>query len=214
MLKFGYMVATRNPTGTRRTDHTGPCAGPAPSRHGVANPLGADRIPRERLTPARIARFACPADQMQGFLWDTEAPRLAVRATRAGAKTFVFEKKLRRETVRIAIGDVAAWLLNSVWEGQGDDRREKQRGAREQANALEALVDQGIDPRAQAAEQAAAATAKREAARRSEAPRARRVGRVRCGPHGEMGRAIAARPSTRGKGGRRACSSRAPAGAR
>ena len=76
---------------------------------------------RERLTPARIARFTCPPDKDQDFLWDTEAQRLAVRATRAGAKTFVFEKKLNRDNIRKRIGDVAAWLLNSVWEGKGDD---------------------------------------------------------------------------------------------
>jgi len=111
---------------------------------------------RERLTPARIARFTCAPDQLQDFLWDTEAQRLAVRVTRAGAKTFVFEKKLNRDTIRKRIGDVATWPLNSVWEGKGDVRREIQRGAREEANRLESLVDQGIDPRAEDAERAAA----------------------------------------------------------
>ena len=122
---------------------------------------------RERLTPARIARFSCPSDKDQDFLWDTEAQRLAVRATRAGAKTFIFEKKLNRDNIRKRIGDVAAWLLNSVWEGKGDDRREVQRGAREEANRLEALVDQGIDPRTEDAERAAAVhTQQAESARR------------------------------------------------
>jgi hypothetical protein len=62
---------------------------------------------RERLTPERIRRFTCPEGTKQAFLWDETAPRLAVRAT-AGAKSFVFEAKLDRRTirVRIAIGDV------------------------------------------------------------------------------------------------------------
>ncbi|NWO08732.1 MAG: hypothetical protein HLX50_24425 [Alteromonadaceae bacterium] len=48
---------------------------------------------REKLTPERIRRFACPPDRKQVFLWDTEASRLAVRAT-AGSKSFIFEAKL------------------------------------------------------------------------------------------------------------------------
>jgi integrase len=101
---------------------------------------------RARLTPDRIRRFICPPDKRQVFLWDTVAPRLAVRAT-AGAKAFVFESKLNRVTVRVTIGDVNAWPLESVWRGKGKDRREARRGAREEANRLSALVNQGIDPR-------------------------------------------------------------------
>ena len=83
--------------------------------------------------------------------------------TRAGAKTFVFEKKLNGRTVRSRIGDVGSWTLNSVWEGKGDGRREVQRGAREEANRVEALVDQGIDPREKAREQRNADKARRAA---------------------------------------------------
>ena len=45
---------------------------------------------RERLTPDRIRRFVCTAGKAQAFLWDSVAPRLAVRAT-LGAKSFIFE---------------------------------------------------------------------------------------------------------------------------
>lgn len=62
---------------------------------------------RERLTEDRIRQFTCPADKKRAFLWDTVAPRLAVRAT-AGAKAFIFEAKLDRQTIRRTIGDVRA----------------------------------------------------------------------------------------------------------
>lgn len=109
---------------------------------------------RERLTPDRIRRFSCPADAKQSFLWDTDAPRLAVRAT-TGAKSFIFEAKLNRQTIRVTIGDVRAWNL--------DD-------ARTEARRLQTLTDQGIDPRQERADKLAAIEAKREELRRVEAP--------------------------------------------
>jgi len=86
---------------------------------------------RERLTIERIRRFSCPEGIRQAFLWDTEAPRLAVRAT-IGVKAYIFESKLNRQTIRRTIGDVRAWNL--------DD-------ARTEARRLQTMVDQGIDPR-------------------------------------------------------------------
>ena len=108
---------------------------------------------RERLTPDRIRRFTYLKGVKQAFLWDTDAPRLAVRAT-AGAKSFIFESKLSRRTIRVTIGDVRAWNL--------DD-------ARAEARRLETMIDQGIDPRQEKAERIAAAEAKQEEARRTEA---------------------------------------------
>ena len=61
----------------------------------------------------RIRRLRLPAGTQQAFLWDTEAPRLAIRVT-AGAKAFVFESKLNRSTVRVTIGDVADWNLSDA----------------------------------------------------------------------------------------------------
>lgn len=109
---------------------------------------------RERLTPDRIRRFTCPKDVKQAFLWDTDAPRLAVRAT-TGARSFVFEGKLNQRTIRMTIGDVRAWNLDA---------------ARAEARRLETQLDQGIDPRQEKAERIAAAEAKQEEARRTEAP--------------------------------------------
>ena len=105
---------------------------------------------RDRLTLERIRLFSCSAGVKQSFYWDTVSPRLAVRAT-AVAKSFIFEAKLNRATIRITIGDVRAWNL--------DD-------ARAESNRLQSLVDQGTDPREQKKERIAASEAKREEARR------------------------------------------------
>jgi integrase len=108
---------------------------------------------RERLTPERIRRFTCPPDAKQAFFWDTLSPRLAVRAT-AATKSFIFEAKLNRQTIRTTIGDVRAWNL--------DD-------ARQEANRLQTLTDQGIDPREQKRERIAAAESQKDEARRQDA---------------------------------------------
>ncbi len=113
---------------------------------------------RVRLTLERIAEFTCPEGRQQAFLWDTEAPGLAVRATASGAKAFIFESKLNRRTIRITLGDVRAWVLKSVW-AKG---KETQRGAREEANRLKTIIDQGKDPRQVAADEMAVEREKRE----------------------------------------------------
>lgn len=109
---------------------------------------------RERLTLERISRFSCPPNVKQAFLWDTDAPRLAVRAT-AGAKSFVFEAKLNRRTIRVTVGDVRAWSLEN---------------ARAEARRLQTQIDQGADPRQEKADKRAALEAKREEDRRRHMP--------------------------------------------
>lgn len=84
------------------------------------------------LTAGLIARLQCPPDKGQAFLRDRKAPGLRVRVTRAGAKSFVFETKLGRETMRRTIGDVRSWSIED---------------ARTEANRLRVLVDTGKDPR-------------------------------------------------------------------
>ncbi|MBK8579474.1 MAG: integrase family protein [Candidatus Accumulibacter sp.] len=109
------------------------------------------------LTPDRIRRLTLPAGVAQDFTWDTDAPRLAVRVT-AGAKAFIFEAKLNRQTVRVTIGDVRAWTLAA---------------ARDEARRLQTMIDQGTDPRQEKRERIAEAEAKRveDEAKREEAKR-------------------------------------------
>ena len=87
---------------------------------------------RVRLTAGRVDAFTCPAGKSQAFLWDTEAPALALRVTPTGRKTYVFEARLNGATLRVNIGTAADWPI------------EKARG---EAQRLKVLVDSGQDPR-------------------------------------------------------------------
>ncbi len=112
---------------------------------------------RVNLTAGRVDAFACPPDKSQAFLWDTDTPTLALRATPTGRKTYIFEARLNGSTIRINIGTLADWPIKQ---------------ARLKAQGLKMLVDGGTDPREverdrQAAfvEKKTAATAKLEAAK-------------------------------------------------
>ena len=104
---------------------------------------------RVRLTAGRVDAFTCPAGKSQAFLWDTEAPALALRVTPTGRKTYVFEARLNGATLRVNIGTAADWPL------------EKARG---EAQRLKVLVDSGQDPRELERQQQAAQAAERAAA--------------------------------------------------
>jgi integrase len=99
----------------------------------------------QELTRALIERLRCPEGKAQAFLRDTKAPSLRVRVTAAGAKSFVFETKLRRQTIRRTIGDVLTWSIED---------------ARVEANRQRVLIDGGNDPRELEREQEAARQAK------------------------------------------------------
>ena len=47
---------------------------------------------REKLKASYIAKLACPKERDQIKVFDTEVTGLAVRVTKLGAKTFIFEK--------------------------------------------------------------------------------------------------------------------------
>lgn len=66
------------------------------------------------LTDGLIERLTCPAGKQQGFMRDTKAPGLRVRVTAAGSKSFVYEAKLDRQTIRRTIGDVRAWDIEAA----------------------------------------------------------------------------------------------------
>jgi integrase len=84
------------------------------------------------LTAGQIERLTCPEGKSQAFLRDRKSPSLRVRVTASGAKAFVFEAKLGRQTIRRTIGDVRSWTIDA---------------ARMEANRQRVLVDSGTDPR-------------------------------------------------------------------
>lgn len=90
------------------------------------------------LTTGAIERLACPPGKEQAFLRDSKAPGLRVRVTANGAKSFVFEAKLDRKTIRRTIGDVRAWRIDA---------------ARAEAFRLRVAMDSGTDPREAARQQ-------------------------------------------------------------
>jgi integrase len=105
---------------------------------------------RHDLTAGLIEGLACTIGKTQAFLRDAEVPSLRVRVTAAGAKSFVFERKLNRRTIRQTIGSVRDWSID---------------GARVEARRLGVLVDRGTDPRELEREaQAAKAAMQAEAA--------------------------------------------------
>ena len=99
------------------------------------------------LTTGMIKRASCPEGKQQVFLRDVKSPGLRVRVTVAGAKSFVFEAKLDRNTLRRTIGDVRAWTID---------------GARAEANRLRVTLDSGLDPRVLDKERVEAAKREKE----------------------------------------------------
>lgn len=85
------------------------------------------------LTAGAIERLTCRTDtKAQAFLRDSKAPGLRVRVSNTGAKSFVFEGKLNRQTIRRTIGDVKTWSIEQ---------------ARTEARRLAVMLDNGTDPR-------------------------------------------------------------------
>ena len=107
------------------------------------------QLNRVNLTAGRVDAFTCPPDKAQAFLWDTDTPTLALRATPTGRKTYVFEARLNGSTVRINIGTLADWPIKQ---------------ARTKAQGLKMLVDAGTDPREVERDRQAAAVEKKAAA--------------------------------------------------
>lgn len=91
-----------------------------------------DLTQRANLTAGVIERLTCPTGKQQAFLRDSEVPGLRVRVTAAGAKSFVYESKLNRQTIRRTIGDTRTWTIEA---------------ARAEARKLAVTLDGGHDPR-------------------------------------------------------------------
>ncbi len=100
------------------------------ARQSKSTPLDLTRT--QDLTIGAIDRLTCPNGKTQAFLRDGKAPGLRVRVTANGAKSFVFEAKLNRQTVRRTIGDVRSWTIEQ---------------ARTEARRLAVILDNGQDPR-------------------------------------------------------------------
>ena len=115
------------------------------------------QVSRVRLTAGRVEAFACPADKSQVFLWDTDTPSLAVRATPTGRKTYVFESRLNGATIRITIGSVKDWPLDAP------EREKDAMSARREASRLATMVNSGTDPREVEKEKQTAKDAKKAA---------------------------------------------------
>ncbi|KVC94872.1 preprotein translocase [Burkholderia ubonensis] len=105
-------------------------------------------------TAERVASFEASPGKTQTIYWDAKAPGLGLRVTPAGARSYIFESRLFGKTVRITIGDSRAWALGK---------------ARTEAARLKTVIDDGEDPREQAAEQRAAHEARKSEARRQDA---------------------------------------------
>ena len=109
-----------------------------------------DTTQRVNLTAGVIERLTCRTDQKaQAFLRDSEVPGLRVRVTNTGAKSFVYEAKLNRQTIRRTIGDVRTWNIEQ---------------ARTEARRLAVVLDNGQDPREIERQQQAARVADKAAA--------------------------------------------------
>ncbi|MDH1813896.1 tyrosine-type recombinase/integrase [Comamonas aquatica] len=104
---------------------------------------------RVSLTVGTIERLTCPEGKQQAFLRDSEVPGLRVRVTSAGAKAFVYEAKLNRQTIRRTIGDVRSWTIEQ---------------ARTEARRLAVTLDAGQDPREIERQQQATRAAQKAAA--------------------------------------------------
>lgn len=107
---------------------------------------------RVKLTAGRVRDYQCPVDKSQAFLWDSDAPGLAVRATppgkrsTTGTKAFIFQAVLGGKNLRITIGDCKTWGID---QAQAEARR------------LQAMIDRGVDPRHAKADQLAETEARR-----------------------------------------------------
>jgi len=120
-----------------------------------------------KLTAGRIEAFTCPADKSQAFLWDADVNGLAVRAT-AGAKAYIYQGRLNGKSLRVTIGDVSIWSLEEYRHPKTGEVITP--GARQETRRLQAIIDQGRDPREVKAAITAADVSRREKARQDEAP--------------------------------------------
>lgn len=100
------------------------------------------------LSAGKIADHRCEEGKVQAFLWCDIVPGLAVRVTAKGAKSYIFQAKVKGRSMRITIGDVRVW---SIKDAQAEARR------------LQTLIDDKLDPRQVKADKETARVAERQA---------------------------------------------------
>lgn len=101
---------------------------------------------RENFSIGLVEGFKCEPGKAQSYRWDAKVPGLGIRATAAGAKSYIFNSRLRGRSLRITIGDTKHWTLSA---------------AQAEARRLATLLDAGIDPHQAKAAQAAQDEAER-----------------------------------------------------
>lgn len=94
-----------------------------------------------KFTAGRVESFACASDRIPSFFWDAVAPGLGLRVTPAGAKSYIFQAKLKGKVIRITIGDPLTWDIGA---------------AQREAARLRVMIDGGQDPRQVKADRLAA----------------------------------------------------------
>lgn len=91
-----------------------------------------DNRSRVNFTPGRVASFKCLKGKTEAFLWDTKVQGLGLRARSGGSKSYIFQGRINKRSLKISIGSPDSWDIEHV---------------RAEANRLRMLVDSGIDPR-------------------------------------------------------------------
>lgn len=90
-----------------------------------------------KFTIGRVREIPHPP-KGQVMYWDPGTRGLGIRATPT-AKVYIFQGRLNSKTIRVKIGDVRTWPLDS------NDAHKP--GARQEARRLQSLLDKGVDPR-------------------------------------------------------------------
>ena len=98
-----------------------------------------------KLAAGRIAGFECPKDKTRAYLWCNEVKGLGIIATATGAKSYIFQAKVKGQSIRVTIGKVSVWGIDT---------------AQKEARRLQTMIDQGDDPRQVKADKEVAREAK------------------------------------------------------
>jgi hypothetical protein len=64
-----------------------------------------------RMTAGAVARFRCPPDKDQAFLWVDRPPGLGLRVTANGNQAYVFQSEFQGRTLRMTIGAPDSWAI-------------------------------------------------------------------------------------------------------